>query len=213
MKDVPENELFSAYLDGELTAEEQAQMERLLATSPAARQLMEELRALSATLQTMPQYKLGEDLSERVLRAAERRILTEPRQPTPPTPTRGKAILRRVLNRRVLFWPGVAVAVALMLMLFNQNPQAPPAGNRTAMAPKPPEKAEVSDSVKAGAETAKRTEKREKRVNLRKNIPVHILYFTAVSEPDGSLRLINDIYGRDARLVAALNGSTSTAKR
>lgn len=57
------------------------------------------------------------------------------------------------------------------------------------------------------------SEKREKRINLRKNIPVYILYFTAVSEPDGSLRLINDIYGRDARLVAALNGSTSTAKR
>jgi anti-sigma factor RsiW len=41
MKDVPENELFSAYLDGELTADEQAEMEQLLATSPAARQLIE----------------------------------------------------------------------------------------------------------------------------------------------------------------------------
>jgi murein L,D-transpeptidase YcbB/YkuD len=50
------------------------------------------------------------------------------------------------------------------------------------------------------------SEKREKRVDLIKDIPVHILYFTAVSEPDGTLRLINDIYGRDARLVAALNG-------
>ncbi|NMC20686.1 MAG: zf-HC2 domain-containing protein, partial [Thermogutta sp.] len=33
MKDVPENELFSAYLDGEITAEEQAQLEQLLAGS------------------------------------------------------------------------------------------------------------------------------------------------------------------------------------
>ncbi|WP_319524509.1 L,D-transpeptidase family protein [uncultured Desulfosarcina sp.] len=57
------------------------------------------------------------------------------------------------------------------------------------------------------------SEKREKRVDLRKTIPVYILYFTAVTEPDGSLRLINDIYGRDARLIAALNGSRSVSKR
>jgi murein L,D-transpeptidase YcbB/YkuD len=57
------------------------------------------------------------------------------------------------------------------------------------------------------------SEKREKRVELIKAIPVHILYFTAVSEPDGTLRLINDIYGRDARLVAALNGPPSMSDR
>lgn len=45
---------------------------------------------------------------------------------------------------------------------------------------------------------------RETRINLHTRVPVHILYFTAVSEPDGSLRLINDVYGRDARLIAAL---------
>lgn len=44
----------------------------------------------------------------------------------------------------------------------------------------------------------------EVRVNLAHKIPVHILYFTSVSEPDGSLRLINDVYGRDAPLIAAL---------
>ena len=57
------------------------------------------------------------------------------------------------------------------------------------------------------------SEKHERRVDLSKKIPVHILYFTAVSEPDGSLRLINDIYGRDARLIAALNGSSLVSKR
>jgi murein L,D-transpeptidase YcbB/YkuD len=57
------------------------------------------------------------------------------------------------------------------------------------------------------------SEKKEKRVELERNFPVHILYFTAVSEPDGSLRLINDIYGRDARLVAALDGPPSMSQR
>ena len=77
MNHLPQNELLSAYLDGELTAAEQAETERLLAASPAVRQLLDDLRALSAALQSLPQQKLGEDLSAQVLRAAERRMLTE----------------------------------------------------------------------------------------------------------------------------------------
>ena len=75
MNQFPDTELFSAYLDGELTAEEQVRVEQVLATSPAARQLLEELRALGGTLQSLPQEKLDEDLSERVLQLAERRML------------------------------------------------------------------------------------------------------------------------------------------
>jgi murein L,D-transpeptidase YcbB/YkuD len=56
---------------------------------------------------------------------------------------------------------------------------------------------ERMDAVLAGG--------RETRVNLAAGIPVHILYFTAVAESDGTLRLINDLYQRDARLIAALN--------
>ena len=78
MKNVPENELFSAYLDGELTAAEQAAVEQTLNNSPAARQLLEELRALSTTLQALPPQKLGKDLGPQVLREAERRMLAGP---------------------------------------------------------------------------------------------------------------------------------------
>jgi len=70
MNDIPETELFSAYLDGELTADEQARAEQILATSSSARQMLEELRALSATLQGLPQEKIAEDLSVRVLEVA-----------------------------------------------------------------------------------------------------------------------------------------------
>ena len=50
MNDVPDTELFGAYLDGELTAAEQVRVEQMLATSPDARQVLEELRALGSTL-------------------------------------------------------------------------------------------------------------------------------------------------------------------
>lgn len=122
---VPENELFSAYVDGELTAAEQADVERLLAASPAARQLVEDLRALSSTLQCLPARKLDEDLSQQVLRLAEHRVLSgrtdaEPFSQEPvASPGRWQALVRRWSRPRIWVWPGLAVAVSLLLMVLN----------------------------------------------------------------------------------------------
>jgi murein L,D-transpeptidase YcbB/YkuD len=44
----------------------------------------------------------------------------------------------------------------------------------------------------------------QKSVKLPQPIPVHILYFTAWVEDDGTLQFRKDVYGHDARLVAAL---------
>ncbi|MEE8450492.1 MAG: hypothetical protein V3R99_01220 [Thermoguttaceae bacterium] len=145
MKYLPENELFSAYLDGELTAEEQAQVERILADSPAARQLLDELRALSSTLQSLPQHKLDEDLSEAVLRNAEREILTRPVPFTPTKPSRRLPDWRRFVNSRSLAWSGMAVAVAIMLMVFGPKDEQRPAGLEVAQAPESDEARGVED--------------------------------------------------------------------
>ncbi len=105
MNDVPDTELFSAYLDGELTADEQVRVEQILATSPEARQLLEELRALGSTLQELPQEKLDEDLSARVLEIAERRmLLPDDQAATGGKPSAGRAAealrpVRRGLGR------------------------------------------------------------------------------------------------------------------
>src|SRR5579862_3645011 len=48
MSDVSESELISAYLDGELTAEEQVRAEQILAASAEARQLLQQLPGLRA---------------------------------------------------------------------------------------------------------------------------------------------------------------------
>ncbi len=130
MNDLPNNELFSAYLDGELTAAEQAKVERLLAGDSAARQLMDELRTLSTTIQDLPQYSLGEDLSESVLRMAERRILTDGDSAGSkatddyPAPPPWRPSLRRLLTSRALAWSALAVAVAIIFMMN------PPPGRR-----------------------------------------------------------------------------------
>ena len=90
MNDVPDTELFSAYLDGELTADEQVRVEQILAASPEARLLLEELRALDSTLQGLPQEKLDEDLSARVLEVAERRMLLPDRPFDTGEPAKGE---------------------------------------------------------------------------------------------------------------------------
>lgn len=56
--------------------------------------------------------------------------------------------------------------------------------------------AEIAEIVASG---------QERRVDLTQPIPVHILYFTVVSDPDGSFRFVRDIYNRDPALVAALD--------
>ncbi len=45
-----------------------------------------------------------------------------------------------------------------------------------------------------------------KRVPLERSIPVYFLYWTAIAAPDGGVGFRGDLYGRDARLIAALAG-------
>jgi hypothetical protein len=70
------DDLISAYLDGELTAQEQAYVEEQLRENADLRRMYNELRALRLTLQAMPVAEPPENLAERILRQAERRMLS-----------------------------------------------------------------------------------------------------------------------------------------
>jgi murein L,D-transpeptidase YcbB/YkuD len=43
----------------------------------------------------------------------------------------------------------------------------------------------------------------ERKIPLDKHIPIHIVYWTAVPQQDGSVRYLHDVYGKDAPLAAA----------
>jgi len=116
MKEPFDQELLSAYLDGELTAAEQARVERLLAENPKAKQLLDELRALSATLQSLPQEKIGEDLAPYVLRQAERELLTGSR-PSAAARSRLREMISHMLSRRALAWAAAAVVIAVIFAI------------------------------------------------------------------------------------------------
>ncbi|MDD4268719.1 MAG: zf-HC2 domain-containing protein [Pirellulaceae bacterium] len=144
MLNLPENELFSAYIDGELTAEEQAQVEEVLSSSAAARQLVDDLRSLSQSLQALPAYHLDHGLAESVLRRAERQMLAPPPAPLPefhqvelPGAERG-SWAQRLLRPRNFAWSAIAVAVAVVLMVIESD-KSSRSGNphRLAHAPRP----------------------------------------------------------------------------
>ncbi|MHB8972172.1 MAG: anti-sigma factor family protein [Pirellulaceae bacterium] len=71
------DELISAYLDGELTVQEQAYVEEQLRENADLRRMCDELRALRATLQAMPVAEPPANFAERILRQAERRMLLD----------------------------------------------------------------------------------------------------------------------------------------
>jgi hypothetical protein len=128
MKNQSENELLSAYLDGELTPAERAEAERLLAESPAARRLLDELRALGSTLQSLPRHELGANLSARVLQdAARRESITAPARPRP-RPFVGQIAERIKNNPRMVVWPLIVLSVAVLLMVFNADQNGPGRG-------------------------------------------------------------------------------------
>ena len=74
MKPPPENELFSAYLDGELTPGEQERIERLLDRDSNAAALVGAMRTVSEAIQSLPAPRVPVDLTDRVLAEAQGRM-------------------------------------------------------------------------------------------------------------------------------------------
>ncbi len=75
---LPDDELISAFLDGELTADEQAMVERAIGEDTQVRQLYDDLRALRSRLQALSRREPITDFTDQILRRAERAMLAEP---------------------------------------------------------------------------------------------------------------------------------------
>ncbi len=75
MNSPPFDELISAYLDGELDAEQSAHVAQVLREDARLRRMYDQFKALRITLQKLPRAEPDEDLTARVVRRAERRML------------------------------------------------------------------------------------------------------------------------------------------
>jgi anti-sigma factor RsiW len=140
-----DDELLSAYLDDELSADERAAVEARLADDPAARELLHQLRAVSQSVQGLPEESVGRDLREPILKritsasasAAEftRRgepnlTHTEPRSAKfsaasngTPSLLEGDPVPRISIgrSRRSWIWASLAVAAALLIMFVQSR--------------------------------------------------------------------------------------------
>jgi len=125
MNEHPLDDLISAYVDGELSPAETAEVEKLLADSAEARQLLEEFRALGASLRALPKLQLGPDFQERVLRQAERAALAgeglSPPAAELPTVAASDAIPRFPRSWQSWKWAVLATAAALMIWVTGRG--------------------------------------------------------------------------------------------
>ena len=140
---------------------------------------------MSAALKSLPRQKLDEDLSESVLRIAQRRMLNEAAEKREPEKIGAGAepepevlaapapvystVLRRLKNPRMWMWEIVIAAVAVLLMVYypGSNPNGQPAGKaerNIAMAAKPEEK--QNSSAPGGTRAAPATAAPEPKGSL-----------------------------------------------
>ncbi|MGB9688033.1 anti-sigma factor family protein [Thermogutta sp.] len=124
----PDQELLSAYLDGELTPQELLHVEQWLSRDPEARQLLERLRRQRDLLASLPSVRCPQNLAPVVLETAEQRILLEgvPSKAIGNTPIRGKrgqlqelsSLARRIFRPRNLGWAILAGSIGLAILLL-----------------------------------------------------------------------------------------------
>lgn len=105
------NELLSAYLDDELSAEERAGVEARLAADPAARETLEGLRSVSAELQRLPDVAPEARLSDEVLRRVRDELSSAGANNADPRLPFGR-------SPRGWLWAGLAVAASLAMVAF-----------------------------------------------------------------------------------------------
>ncbi|MBX3431942.1 MAG: hypothetical protein KF847_01215 [Pirellulales bacterium] len=132
-----DDEVLSAYLDGEATEAERAFVEERLAADPAARQLLDELRSAADAVRNLPQPALDEQFQRDVLAAidADRPTAGAARDAREP----GAPVWRRPGVRRGLAWGCLAAAASFVLAAFQSDEPGPverqvaqaPAGDRT----------------------------------------------------------------------------------
>jgi hypothetical protein len=130
-----DDELLSAYLDDELSPDERAHVDARLAADPAARRLLDQLRATSEAVHKLPHESIGEDLRGSILRRAEAAMLESNggRTPTVAASDESKdevVSLRDSLpritigqTRRGWVWAGLAIAAGLLIMVLQPGDQ------------------------------------------------------------------------------------------
>lgn len=125
----PDDELLSAYLDGELAADELHAVEDWLASDPAAQTLLDELRSVSRAVQALPKQAVPEEWSAKLTKRLNEAAAQGDAHPKQASQANGNhrsngqadATPRLRIGRSTRGWwwsaAAIAAAVAIMVML------------------------------------------------------------------------------------------------
>lgn len=144
------DEMLSAYLDGELSADERAAVEAHLAASESDRRLLDELQSLRGELQSLPRTSLGGDFADRVVQAA---VAAKASQEATVTIT----TVQTPRSKRWPYWSAaIAVGLAACIVLLVQAWQ--PGSSEVAEGPgvTTPEQLDPTSVAQADAPPAER---------------------------------------------------------
>lgn len=126
------DELISAYFDGEVSPEERAVVERLLASSDDAQRELSDTAKLSALLHSFPRESAPAELAGNILRQTDQLPL-----PTPPVTVATASATRNVWRDWTAGFLGAAVSATAMglVIALNSNPPTEHHGMTVASAP------------------------------------------------------------------------------
>ncbi|HTM53256.1 MAG TPA: zf-HC2 domain-containing protein [Pirellulales bacterium] len=126
MESERQHEMVSAYLDGELAPEERTQVDRWLDESAELRQLRDDLLAVRASLRRLPGHKAPRDFSAMVEDASTNGTQDNAAAPAANIePASIGSLWPRGAGWRRLAWPAIAIAAALLIMVFDSNREQP----------------------------------------------------------------------------------------
>lgn len=109
------DELLSAYLDGELSTSEQTNVEARLAVDAAAREMVEELKAVSLAVRELPRQGADANLQDAVLRRVRQQAQVSP-QPNDEVGSEETFTVGR--SKRGWVWAVATIAAALFVMAY-----------------------------------------------------------------------------------------------
>lgn len=148
MQDKFSEELLSAYLDGEASPQECAEVERMLESSPELRQKLEDFRQLSELMAEQPKQTVPPEFCSEVMHAAERRMLLPETKPV---------AAKLTVRAQILIITGVLTAAAVLVISVQfinlQNGPAAPAialresASATSQASQSPAASSAADGV------------------------------------------------------------------
>jgi hypothetical protein len=143
-----DDELLSAYLDDELSAEDRALVESRLAADPVARQTLEQLRSVSQSMRDLPAESLGRDLRDPILERARTVIASRSQRaaapapsPEPPSPSCQLPAVTFGRTIRGWVWASAAIAAAILIMVLQ------PSNERNANLPSVAKRAESNSET------------------------------------------------------------------